>query len=331
VNCNPILVEVTRGGIVESRHRGSFVVSDASGNRLASAGDMTTPIFPRSAFKAFQCVPLIESGAADHFGLSDAEIALCCASHNGEPQHVQVAASILAKAGHAETQLECGAHWPHEREDVVAQSREAGQPRAIHNVCSGKHAGMLALAKHLGVPAAGYVKFEHPVQRGVADTLTRFCEVDIATAPMGIDGCSVPTWAMPLPQMALGFARLAAADCAAGRRIIGAVRAHPMMIEGKSGFDSIIMAEVPGLFLKYGAEAVYCGVIAHAGLGFALKIDDGAKRAAQVAIAGVLAALEVWTTEERSALEKQAALPLRNWRGIKVGDIRCSLSWRGMG
>ena len=319
---NPIIAEVTRGGIVESRHRGSFAVCDAAGQIAASSGEVAPLVFPRSAFKAFQCLPLIESGAAEHFGFTDEEIALCCGSHNGEPEHVRVAASMLAKAGNVEAQYECGSHWPHERKDVIDLARKGEEPRAIHNNCSGKHAGMLALAKHLGIAATDYVKQEHPVQQAVAEVIARFCDVDVAAAPVGIDGCSVPTWAFPLRNMALGFARLAAPDCAAGQRIIRAVRAHPVMIEGSQGFDSLIMAAVPRLFLKYGAEAVYCGAIPHAGLGFALKVDDGGKRAAQVAAAKLAASLDVWADEERTTLANFAHVTLKNWVGIEVGEVK---------
>ncbi len=297
---NPIIAQVKRGDTIESRHRGAYAVCDAAGKLLVSAGDLVTPIFPRSAIKAFQCVPLIESGAAGHFGLNDEEIALCCASHNGEPAHLRVAASILGKAGNAETHYECGAHWPHERKDVIDLGLKHEVPRAIHNNCSGKHAGMLAYARHLSLSTEGYVKQSHPVQQAVAATLARYCDVDIASAPVGIDGCSVPTWAMPLPNMALGFARLSNPADKAGQWIIRAARKHPEMIEGSKGFDTAVMRAVPRLFLKYGAEAVYCGTIPHAGLGFSMKVDDGSKRGVQVAIASMLASLPVWDEAEKS-------------------------------
>jgi L-asparaginase II len=326
MSSNPVIAEVTRGGIVESRHRGAFVVCDVNGKIMRSAGDIQSPVFPRSAIKAFQCVPLIESGGADRFGLNDEEIALCCSSHNGEADHVRVAASILAKAGQVEAHYECGAHWPHERKDVIALASKGEEPRAIHNNCSGKHAGMLALATHLGAPTSGYVKLDHPVQQAVAATIARFCDVDVSALPAGIDGCSVPTWAYPLHNMALGFARLGLPDCAAGQRIIRAVRDNPVMIEGTRGFDSRIMKAVPRLFLKYGAEAVYCGLVPHAALGFALKVDDGGKRAAQVAVARLLMQLDVWSADELSVLSGFSNVTLKNWRGLEVGAVRAPVS-----
>lgn len=318
---NPIIAHVTRGSTVESRHRGAYVVSDANGRLVASAGDLTTPIFPRSAIKAFQCVPLIESGAAEHFGLNDEEIALCCASHNGEPEHLRVAASILAKSGNSEAHYACGAHWPHERKDVINLARAHAEPRAIHNNCSGKHAGMLAYARHLSVGTEGYVKQSHPVQQAVAATLARYCDVDIAKAPVGIDGCSVPTWAMPLPNMALGFARLTNPADKSGQWIIRAARNHPFMVAGSNRFDTDIMQKIPRLFIKVGAEGVYCGCIAHAGLGFALKCDDGSIRGAEVAVSRVLLGLDVWSEDERNVLQEHVTAELSNWNGIEVGRV----------
>jgi L-asparaginase II len=322
MDINPVLAIATRGGISESLHRGAFAVSDAAGAIVLSAGDIDTPVFPRSAVKAFQCIPVIESGAAARFGFSDEEIALCCSSHNGEVEHVRVATSMLAKCGCGAHDYECGAHWPNDAEAARALVRAGVEPGPIHNCCSGKHAGMLAVARHLGVDPKGYVGVGHPVQRAVAKAIERYCGVDLGRAAVGVDGCSVPTWASPLKNLALGFARLSDADNQAGARILAAVRKHPEMVEGPRGFDTRVMQAVPRLFLKFGAEGVYCGTIAHAGLGFAMKCDDGAKRAVQVGIATVLLGLDVWTPEERAALEGFAVTTLRNWQKIEVGDVR---------
>jgi L-asparaginase II len=320
---NPIIAEITRGGIVESRHTGAYVVSDASGKIIAQAGDISRPIFPRSAIKAFQCLPMIESGAADEFDFNDEEIALCCASHNGEAEHVRVARSMLVKAGIAETCYECGAHWPSSRAASYELVR-AGEPaKDVHNNCSGKHAGMLALAKHLRSNLHGYVKSDHPVQQLIAQTIATYCEVDITAAPVGVDGCSVPTWALPLKNLALGFAKLR--DNESGKRILAAVKANPFMIAGTGKFDSDITKAIPRLFIKYGAEGVYCGSIPHAGLGFAMKCDDGAARAVEVAVAGMLAKLDVWTDAEIASLETFSREEMSNWRKIQVGQIRVAI------
>ena len=170
---NPIIAEVTRGGIVESRHTGAFAVVDGAGKLIKSAGDFAAPIFPRSAIKAFQCVPVIESGAADRFGFTEEEIALACSSHNGEPDHVRVARSMLQKAGENEAHYECGAHWPMNLEAQHDVVRHGSGPLQVHNNCSGKHAGMLALSRQLGADPKDYVKIEHPVQQAVAKAIAR--------------------------------------------------------------------------------------------------------------------------------------------------------------
>jgi L-asparaginase II len=323
-NANPVVAEILRGPIVESQHRGAFAVVDADGRVMRSSGDIRKPIFPRSAIKAFQCVPVIESGAASAFGLTDEEIALCCASHCGEADHVRVATSMLHKAGVTEASYECGASWPERMDDRAALILAGQGPRAIHNNCSGKHAGMLVLAKHMGAPVAGYVVKDHAVQKSVAAALDHYCDAQTTNAPRGVDGCSVPTWAMPLENMARGFAKLFANDNTTGRRIEIAVRAHPHLVAGTGKFDTLIMQAVPRLFIKYGAEAVYCGAIPHAGLGFALKVDDGAARAAEVAVARMLAALDCWSADEKISLQDFSHSTLRNWRKLEVGESRSS-------
>lgn len=319
---NPIIAEVMRGGIVESRHTGAFAISTVDGKRVASAGDIALPIFPRSAIKAFQCLPVIQSGAADRFGFSDEEIALCCSSHEGQPDHIRVARSMLAKIGVDEACYECGAHYPTSRSATFHLVREGIECQQVHNNCSGKHAGMLALAKHLGIESKNYGTPTHPVQQAIAKAMGEICDIDLSAAARGIDGCSVPTWAMPLANTAMGFARLAQSE--AGKRIIAAARAHPFMIAGTKRFDTKIMTAVPRLFIKVGAEGVFCGTIAHAGLGFALKCDDGAVRGAEVGIAGALAKLDVWTPDEIASLKSFQHETNRNWNKLEVGEIHAS-------
>jgi L-asparaginase II len=318
---NPVIAEVFRGPMAESRHRGAFAVADQNGRIVVRAGAFNGIFFPRSAIKAFQCLPLIESGAAARFGLNDAEIALCCSSHAGESEHVHVVRSILAKAGIDEICFECGAHMPTAREATYDLVRKGEKPLQVHNNCSGKHAGMLALANHLGVTLLGYVLPDHPVQRVVADCLERYCDVDLTQAPVGTDGCSVPTWALRMDRLAMGFARLTDSGNEAAQWIIRAARAHPFLIAGTGRFDTRIMQAVPRLFIKVGAEGVFCGSIPHAGLGFALKCDDGATRGAEVAAAHMLAGLDVWDQAERETLQAFAREHLTNWRKLDVGDV----------
>jgi len=204
---NPVLVETTRGGVVESRHRGSLAVVDSSGRIRFSLGDINTPVFPRSAIKALQAVASFETGAIEKFGLSNAEIAIACASHTGEPEHVVTAQSILDKAGLGRDDLECGAHWPSYEAAALNLAGKGERPCSLHNNCSGKHAGMLISAVCQGHKTSGYIKPEHEVQRRVRSVIENFCATDLSDAPMGIDGCSLPNWAIPLEKLAYGFAR----------------------------------------------------------------------------------------------------------------------------
>lgn len=322
---NPIIAEVTRGPIVESRHHGAYVVCDAKGKVVFSAGDIQSPIYPRSAIKAFQCLPMIESGAADKFGFTDEEIALCCSSHNGEAEHVRVARSILAKCHIDETCFECGAHYPSSKEATYELVRHGEKPQQVHNNCSGKHAGMLALAKQLGTDSTNYVKLDHPVQKAIANTIERLCEVDLSKAPVGVDGCSVPTWALPLHNLAQGFAKLCDENHLPYQQIIRAARNHPFMIAGTGRFDTRVMEAVPRIFMKFGAEGVFCGCIPNAGLGFAVKCDDGAARAVEVAMISIALKLDVWTPQEREKLSSFQHEKLVNWRKIEVGALRGAL------
>jgi L-asparaginase II len=321
---NPILANIIRGSIVESAHRGAYVVVNAKGLVAAEQGDIDRPIFPRSAIKAFQCLPVIESGAADQFGLTGEEIALCCSSHNGEAEHLRVAASILNKSGANEADYECGSHWPERADDKAALTKSNELPRSIHNNCSGKHAGMIALAKHLSVPVRGYTDQSHPVQKAIAKAMGAICDVDLDQCSVGIDGCSVPTWALPLRNTALGFACLASPSHTAGQRIITSVRAHPFMVAGTGRFDTKIMQAIPRLFIKVGAEGVFCGTIPHAQFGFALKIDDGGTRGAEVAVAAMLSKIDVWTMEERAILETFTHSILKNWMKKEVGEAKAA-------
>ncbi|MBY0429833.1 MAG: asparaginase, partial [Rhodospirillales bacterium] len=230
---DPVLVEITRGPIVESLHRGAVVVADANGVIVQAWGDPDQSIYPRSAIKPLQALPLIETGAADRFGLGLEEIALACASHGGEAAHVERVAAWLDRLGLGIEALECGAHWPSNIEAARALARAGGQPHAVHNNCSGKHAGFLTTALHLGEPLAGYIQRDHPVQRRVAETLSAITGIEAQHQPCGIDGCGIPTFALPLQAVATAMARLAAPDslppprAEAARRIVAAMQTHP--------------------------------------------------------------------------------------------------------
>ena len=217
---NPVLVEVTRGAEVESRHRGAVSVVDAEGTAVLAVGDVECRVFPRSAVKALQALPLVEGGFADQYGLTDAEIALACASHAGEPEHVAAAAAMLKKAGQPPGCLECGTHWPLGEDAARTLAAAGGHPTALHNNCSGKHAGFVCLACGLGADPKGYVRPEHPVQRAVGAALEDLTGASHAAETRGIDGCSIPTYAVPLPR-----ARLRLCEVRRRRRPVEGLRA----------------------------------------------------------------------------------------------------------
>ncbi len=297
---NPVLAEATRGGQVESRHEGAFVVTDGDGATVLSAGDIDRPVFPRSAVKAIQALPLVESGAADRFGFDRRELALACASHSGEPAHADLAAGMLAKAGLGFEALECGAHWPSSQDAMVELARSGAKPSALHNNCSGKHSGFLCGCAQLGFDHRGYVKIGHDYQRLIAGTMAEVTGAAHEAENSGVDGCSIPTYSVPLKNLAHGFARMASGQgfsrerAAAARRLIDACMAEPFFVAGTAKTDTEIMQAGGGrIFLKVGAEGVYCGAVPELGYGFALKIDDGAVRAAEAPSGGRRAAGEV--------------------------------------
>ena len=326
---NPIVVEVTRGARVESFHRGAGAVVDADGRVVFAFGDVTRPVFPRSAVKALQALPLIESGAADRLGLGGEAIALSCASHSGEPAHVALASAMLAKAGTDVSVLACGAHWPLGGEAARALARSGGAPTALHNNCSGKHAGFVCLACASGVDPAGYETPEHLVQREVKAAIEDVVGERLDESRRGIDGCSIPTYAIPLLALARGFARfgtgqgLGAVRQAAARRIRAAVAAHPVMVAGTGRFDTEVMKLLGArAFTKTGAEGVFCAALPELGLGLAVKADDGAGRAAEVMIAALIAKFLPMSDAERAGFARFVAPRLLNWRGLDVGSLR---------
>jgi L-asparaginase II len=323
-SANPVLVEATRGAMVESRHRGAFAVVDAEGRVIASAGDTERPIYARSAIKPLQAIPLVETGAAEAFGLGDAEIALACASHRGEPRHVETVTAWLARIGCSVADLECGTHLPTDERAMAELLGARGTPHAAHNNCSGKHSGFLTLARHLGLPTEGYIRYEHGVQQRMLGTLESMTGLDLGAAPRGVDGCGIPVIAVPLGNLALAMARLAdpvdqpeprQAACA---RIRAAMAAEPFMVSGTGQFGTRVISETGGRALvKTGAEGVFCGALPGEGLGIALKIDDGAGRAAEVAMAGLLARFG-----PLDAGHGLCAPQLRNRAGTVVGELR---------
>lgn len=332
----PVLVEVTRGGMIESRHRGVAVVADGDGRIVASWGDSAMLIYPRSSIKPLQALPLIESGAAARFGLDDAEIALACASHAGEPRHVTRVARWLARLGLSADDLECGAHPPTDPESSAQLVRADEAPSALHNNCSGKHAGFLTVARHLGEPPLGYVRPEHPVQRRLERVLTEMSGADIATAPRGVDGCGIPVMGMPLVALATAMARFAKPDglaperAQAAHQIAAAMAKHPYLVSGQGRFDSEILEAANGAALvKGGAEGVHVAALPGPGLGIALKIEDGgAGRASPPAMAALLERLGAVGGWGRAVIAAWRERPILNVAGREVGVVRAASALR---
>ena len=325
---NPILVEVLRGALIESRHTGAVAVVDTVGKPVLALGDVETPIYPRSAVKALQALPLVESGAADLYGLGPEELALACSSHSGEPGHVATATRMLSSAGLDPSALKCGTHWPIHQPSAQALARGGGMAGAVHNNCSGKHAGFLCVACATGADRAHYTEPSHPVQRMVRYTLESLTGVPLAQDDCAVDGCSVPTWAVPLLSLARGFARFGTGvglppdRSRAAARLRDACAAHPWHVAGTGRFCTQIMERFGArMFVKTGAEGVYCAALPEQGLGIAVKCDDGSGRAAEVMMAATLVRMARSITES-GELEPFARVTLRNWNGLGVGTIR---------
>jgi L-asparaginase II len=325
---DPVLVEVTRGAWVESRHAGAAVVVDAQGAVVVSAGDIDQAVFPRSAIKALLALPLVETGAADRLGLTDAEIALACSSHSGEPIHTETATSMLRKAGRDASCLECGVQWPMRDVAQRALAASGASASALHNNCSGKHSGFICLACDQGVDPAGYVKPEHRTMQTVTAALAETTGAALDDRNRAVDGCSIPTYAVPLKSLALAFARfgsgqgLSADRAAAAARIRAAVAAHPMLVAGSGRFDTRLMEALgASVFSKSGAEGVHCAALPGLGLGLAVKCDDGAGRAAEVVTATLIQRLLALDPAGMAPFTTPA---LTNWNGITVGALRAS-------
>jgi L-asparaginase II len=301
---NPVLVNALRGGIVESLHRGAIAIVDADGSLHTATGDIERPVFPRSAVKVLQALPLVQSGAAERFGLVDEELALACASHGGEPRHAETAAGMLTKAGVDAEALECGTHWPYHDGSIKALAAAGASPSALHNNCSGKHAGFVCvgclMAADRGADVRGflrgYVQPDHPVMREVTASLESTTGYRLADAARGVDGCSIPTYAVPLRHLAHAFAKVAtgvglsAGQAVAARRLRRAVAAAPFMVAGSGRFDTRVMQALgERVFCKVGAEGVHCAALPELGLGVAIKMDDGNNaRAVEVVMAAVI-------------------------------------------
>lgn len=326
---DPLIIECTRGDAIESAHAVDAVVVDPDGGIVEGWGDIERFVYPRSAIKSVQVLPFIETGAAEQTNASNAEIALACASHNAQPRHVEAVRHWLTRCGLGEDDLACGPHLPYHVPSAHECVRNGVPGLAVHNMCSGKHTAFLVTAKTSNEPTAGYIARDHPVQKRVAQAIAEMSGWDIVASPWATDGCSIPTIALPLHHLARAAARIAdpsgleAERRTAIARVKEAIAAEPFMIAGDERPCTEIITVTGGkVIAKFGAEGVFFAGLGERGLGLAMKVRDGATRAANTAIVTLLDHLSVLDEASREALAHYLETPLNNWRGTKVGVVR---------
>lgn len=325
------IVQVLRGRTIEATHLVHVAVADARGTLIASLGNPGLQSSLRSSAKPMQALPLVEEGVVDRFGLSDAELALCCASHQAEDAHLEGVRSILRKAGLEEADLRCGPHPPFDRRQLIAVTRHGSGPQPIHNNCSGKHAGMAALARAMGWPVEDYHRLDHPVQQRMLREICRWSGLAAGDIDVAVDGCGVACFSMSLQAMAGAFARFAEAAAEGGGpgHIVRAMTEHPHMVAGAGRLCTAAMLQGAGtFFLKTGAEGLYCGGVPQRGWGFAVKVQDGAKRAADVASVRVLEGLGLLDEAASAALAEFGRPKVLNTRDEVVGEVRAEFEVR---
>ena len=326
-----LLANVIRGETVESVYCGHLSIIDGNGNTVASLGDPSTVTYFRSSAKAFQAIPFLTSGAAEAFSFAEDEVALAVASHSGEPMHVEIAARMLAKAGFSESDLQCGEHLPFSEAEAHEMLAAGEKPTQLHNNCSGKHAAMLAFAKHIGADTATYLSPDNRIQKRILRCVADFAEVPEDIIATGVDGCSAPIFALPVVAMAKSFINLIAPakfpeqTQLACRRIVDAMISYPELIGGSTRLDTMLMNAAPARIIsKVGADGVWlCGVLPcekwPTGLGIALKVADGDDyRARPVVAIEILRQLDVLSKND---LAEMSPMPVKNRRGDSVGKV----------
>ncbi len=325
----PFRLEATRGGIAESVHRVSVAVVDVTGRMVAAAGDPALVAFWRSAAKPFQAMPLVADGAADAVGFTAEELALACASHSSEPAHLQVVDAMLGKVGLPEAALACGPHTPLGPAVAARVAREGTALTPRWSNCSGKHTGMLAAARNAGLAAEGYERAGHPLQQRILAEVTRWSGVPREGMTLGVDGCTVVSFGLPIRAMALAYARFGVSEEPAAARLRAAMLAHPVMVAGTDRLCTDLMQGAGGRVLgKLGADGIYCAALPGAGLGLALKVEDGDMPSLGPALLGILnrLAARVELGVDPSALgpavRRHAELPILNTRGVPTGSLR---------
>lgn len=331
---NPVLVEVHRNEFVESQHRGSAVVVNKQGDVLYSVGDINREIYPRSSLKFFQAIPFVESGAADAFGLSDKEISIACASHNGEKVHVEVVAKWLSTIGLSESDLENGPTYPLSESVARDLVGRGGNPSRLHQNCSGKHTGMLSYSVHSGHQIRGYSEFDHPSQIAWMEAMGEMVDLDLRKLRWEKDGCGLPALCMPMQKLALGCAVFATGFGTSGirgktfDRITRSIQAEPLMLAGTNRCCSRVVSHSKGqIVVKTGAEGVFSGYLPGKDIGFALKIDDGATRASEVALGALLKKISAFTPESSEQLSHYFSPNVVNSQGFTTGRVLPSDVW----
>jgi len=321
------LAIATRGSAVESIHYGSVAVVDRSGRLLYSAGDPEALTFTRSALKPVQALPFVAAGGVERFGFAPEQVALLCASHSGEPRHVDAVSDMLTKSGSSAADLQCGAHAPGFYEARGEIPPPPPYSPLAHN-CSGKHAGMLAYCAMCGHPKGDYLQFDHPLQQAIRVAVATFTGVPQPALVAGIDGCSAPNYAVPLARLAQAYARLASPDPdpvygRAPQMLANTMTNYPEMVSGERRSDLALMRAGRGDWVtKIGAEGVQAIGVRREGLGIAIKLADGQKRGLYPAIVAVLDALHLIDSDAGSELEPWGHPQLRNYRGVHTGDVR---------
>ncbi|MBM4273658.1 MAG: asparaginase [Deltaproteobacteria bacterium] len=320
----PVLVDVTRGALVESRHRGLIAVVDAQGNLQGHLGDVEIQVCMRSLAKPFQALPVITSGAAQAFELGPEVLALFSGSLSGQDFQTELVTQVLARLGLTVEALQCGSHPPLHRGTAQSLNKGGLKPTALHHTCAGKHACMLVLCVHHGWPLENYLNMDHPVQQLILGTVARMVGVPPDRISVAIDGCGAPVFYVPLKNIALGYARLAAAEKGSpAGKLMEAIFSHPRHIAGDGRLDTEVMLALPGrVFAKSGAEGGYAMALADRGLGVALKIEDGQARAMNPAVVAVLEQLGYLTAEAQEALKSYFSPPILNHRKEEVGRIQ---------
>ena len=333
-NVNPVVADVIRRDKIESCHRGSAVVVDGKGQIVFSIGEPQRLIYPRSSLKFFQAIPLIELGAADHYRLGSREIALACASHNAERFHTETVINWLNKLDLDPDDLECGPTRPLSEDAAWELASRREVPTRVHQNCSGKHCGMLTLAKFMGVETRGYSAYQHPTQQAWMRVLSELTGIDVFSLHWERDGCGLPAIYMPMDKLALAYSRFANIDSekegrgSAMQRIADAVTQHPEMIAGSGRCCTGVITKSRGAVLvKTGAEGVFGGCVRDGGLGFALKVDDGASRGSEVMLGALLDRLDVVDSALASSLAQWFRPEIKNSQGHVTGQIVPSAIW----